>query len=189
MQKSIIISAVLAGFVLWSGTALAKDDQLKAHYSAVAVPTTGLAGGESTTLDIRITGETSDAEVARLVKLLKEKGQEALVDELNTYDLGKIGRTGSVGTDLAVVRVHPTDNGKTIRLITIRNMPFAERFLGSRSTNYPFGMAEFTVNQEGKGEGRLIVGAKVKINDQGVIVIESYNEQSFVRLLNVRRLD
>ncbi len=181
--------AILSGFLLCVGLASAEDDQVAAHYSAVAVPTTGLAGGQSTTIDIHISGQTSDQEAQRLVQVLNQQGQDALVNELRNKDLGKIGATGSVGIDLAVVRVHPTEKGKTIRLVAVRDIPFVERFLGGRSTNYPFTMAEFTVNDEGKGEGRLIVGAKVKVNDAEDVIIESYSEQSFVRLLNIRRLD
>lgn len=188
MNTHRLATICLTVFLLCIGAAVAKDDEVDQHYSAVAVATTGITGGRSTTLDIRIKGQTSDQEVARLVSLLEEKGQDALVDALSNKNLGTIGTTGTVGVDLVVVRIHPTETGKTIRLITIRDMPFFERFFGGRSTNYPFAMAELKVDKQGKGEGTMVVGTKFHVDDAGVLIIETYNEQT-LRLLNVRRLD
>ncbi len=188
MHRHGFATICLVAFLFCTAAALAQDDQVEQHYSAVAVATTGISGGRSTTLDILIKGQTSDQEVARLVDLLQQKGQDALVDALSDKNLGTIGAAGTVGVHLVVVRIHPTETGKTVRLITIRDMPFFERFFGGRSTNYPFAMAELKVDEQGKGEGTMVVGTKFKVNDAGVLIIETYNEQT-LRLLNVRRLD
>jgi hypothetical protein len=54
--------------------------------------------------------------------------------------------------------------------------------------NYPFTVMEIQLNKEGKGEGAIIGGTKLRFNDEGQLDIESYGHQ-WAKLSNVRTWD
>ncbi|MEE8585626.1 MAG: hypothetical protein V3T83_12325 [Acidobacteriota bacterium] len=94
---------------------------------------------------------------------------------------------GRIGTDIAVARARKMEDGRTrIILVTARNMPFFELYNAGRSTDYPFGWFELYLDESGKGEGRVIVAAKIKFDKQRVLQIESYGLEPF-KLSNIRR--
>jgi hypothetical protein len=136
---------------------------------------------------IRLTGTTPDELVQEYLKLVAEKDYRGLRQTLEKVrNLGNISMDGYVGTDIAVVREHDTENGKLINILTARNMPFIELYRGGRSTDYPFSLIQILVDEEGKGQGSVILAAKVTFNKEGILEIESFGLQPF-QLFNVRR--
>ncbi|HVN08317.1 MAG TPA: hypothetical protein VMV61_05060 [Patescibacteria group bacterium] len=181
------LALVLLGLAL-CGTALAgQDEKAKPEaYSGVAMGVGGTVGGSSTWFRFEVNHYTTDEEVKQLALLLKEKGQHALQDALDKADVGRIAPTGKVGDQIAVARKLRI-NGKTvIRIVTARNMSFLEVRNAGRSTDYPFGYLEVTLNDKGEGVGQFILAAKLKFNQKkGHYELESLGNQ-YVKARNVR---
>ena len=192
MKKALVFSAVLAiGFgQLWVGASSSKEKKKREHYSATAIGTGGGIGGKTLSLDIYIDEYTTDEGAAELANVLKESGQDALRRQLEKLKKGRIAPSGSVGSDIAAIRLKPTESGKgkKIILLSARVMPWLELYVGGRSTNYNLSWLVLDLDEEGKGQGSVILGAKLKFTEDGKLDIESYGQQ-FVRLVNIRRWD
>jgi hypothetical protein len=179
MKKQLFLgSLLLLGHGQLAGAAPEK-------YAAVAVGTGGNIGGQTLSLDIHIDQYTSDAEAKELADLLAEQGQDALRRRLEQISKGKISPVGRVGNDISVIRSQPTDKGKRIVLVSARVMPWVEMYVGGRSTQYNLSWVVLELDQEGKGTGSVILGAKLQFDEEGKLDVTSYGRQ-FVKLVNVR---
>ena len=100
--------------------------------------------------------------------------------------LGRVSVTGFIGSELAVIREHDTEQGKLINLLTARNMSFVELQHSGRSRNYPFSYLQLLIDEEGKGQGTIIVAARPRFKEDGTFEIESFGLQPF-QIVNVQR--
>jgi len=155
-------------------------------YSATAVYTTGRA--RTVPVKIYVSSYTTDEEVAQLANILKTQGSDALLKAINKMDRGKLAVVGKTGTNAGVVRSKATDKGTTITMVMDRPQAFAELWANTRSTDYPFGILQITVDKDGKGEGQLMVAAKIGFSSDNTIEVESYGIQP-LRLMSVRKLN
>ena len=117
----------------------------------------------SNTFTLNINGTTSDADVDRAVAVLQEGGQDDLLSSIRKNDLGNFSVGGKIGRDLIGVRIDQVDGKKRIRAIFERWMNFGEIRGGYRSTDYPFGYLELTIDPAtGKGEGTFLEAAQIR---------------------------
>ena len=144
--------------------------------------------GKTFGLTIYVEALTSDGEIDELVATLKHKGQDGLVSALeDVKDKGRVAPTGSVGTGIRVVRIHPTkDGGQHIVLATNRPISFTELYNNTRSTDYKIGIVVLNVDKDGKGTGTFSPLCKVKFNKKNELEVEHYGQKPF-RLANVYR--
>lgn len=142
-----------------------------------------IPGATATFVTIRINEYTSDEKVAGFVKLLADQGQDALEDALWDLDIGWIRIGNSLGYPLSIARSFDVDGGRIVRVVTDRPIQMFEVMRGLRTKDYPFGIIELRLDEEGKGEGRLIAAAQAEIKD-GQLEIESYGTEPF-RLLGM----
>ena len=158
------------------------------QYAAVAFGQAGAVAGRTFGLTVYVQELTSDGEVQELAATLKHKGQDGLLSALEDLkDKGRVAPTGSVGTGMRVVRIHPTkDGGEHIVLMTDRPISFAELYNGTRSRDYPFGIVVLNVDKDGKGTGSFAPLCKMKFNKKNELEIEHYGQKPF-RLANVNR--
>jgi len=124
-------------------------------------------------IKIEIAGYTSEEDAAKLADVLKSGGQDALVKALASYKLGTIAPFGRQGSDLNYVRVFNTDKGKVIRMISNREMDFFEYKYNGRSVDFPFSIVELLIKNDGKMEGWIIIAAKIGINKDHGLDVES----------------
>ena len=139
------------------------------------------------TFDLRLTGETSDADTANYITVLRENGQDALLDAINDNDLGNATFGGRIGPQINAVRINDVDGKRRIRVLFERWMNFDEMRGGYRSTDYPFGYMEIIYDpRTGKGDGTYISAARIRFRDsRNEVEIEEFG--SFPgRLLGVR---
>jgi hypothetical protein len=174
-------------------TLLAAVLALAAPVAAQAQPSQGLqltatlaslTGGGTSPILIHIDRFSTDAEVQKLSGILSSKGPDALRDALWDLEKGFLRVGDGLGYPIAVARSRQTDKGRVIRLMMDRPISFREAANNTRSTDYPFGYIEITLDKNGKGEGRFFAAAKVTMT-AGTVDIESYSPQP-LRLLNVR---
>jgi hypothetical protein len=166
--------------------AFAQDRAPTDAYSGVAMGTGGTVGGKSIQFDFRITQYTTDEEVQNFAQLVKDKGTDALRRTLEKEDKGRISAVGSTGNPLAVARKRQQGENTIITIVTARNMPFMELYNNGRSTNYPFGFLQVTLNTRGEGTGQIMAAAKIRFDKKsGQYEIESFGNQ-YIKAVNIR---
>lgn len=115
------------------------------------------------TFTLHLNGQTSDADVARYLSALQEKGQNGLLDEINDQNLGNFSVGGRVGRTVNVVRSSEIDGQRRIYIVFERWLQFAELRGGYRSVDYPFGFIELNIDpRTGKGSGTYIEAAQIR---------------------------
>jgi hypothetical protein len=163
-----------------------QDKKQQEAWSAVAMGTGGAVGGGSIQFDFRIDQYTADGEVQELAALLKDKGQDVLRQALEKLSKGRVNAVGRTGNDIAVARKRQHGNSTIITIVTARNMPFIELYSRSRTTDYPFGFLQVTLNEKGEGTGKIMAAASIKFNKKkGEYELESFGNQ-YIRAVNVR---
>ena len=127
------------------------------HFSAILTNISNVGPTGLTPVDIRITRWTPDDANERLLKSLRDDGQDAFLRELlNQKPVGSIQTPTSLRYEFFYARWAPLDGGgRRIMLITDRPMQIWERLQASRSRDYPFTVVELRLDKEGNGTGTL----------------------------------
>src|SRR5258707_3621068 len=104
------------------------------------------------------------------------KGQnQGLVNALTKmHAVGHISITGTLGYDLAFVRLIPTTTGRRIRFVTNRQIRFGEAFFDSQSQAFNLTAGEFDIDDKDKGKstGLLYPEAQLALDKEGQLKIE-----------------
>ena len=104
------------------------------------------------------------------------KGQnQGLVNALTKMKaVGHIAIPGTLGFDLAYIRMIPTATGRQIRFATNRKITFGEAYADSQSMAYNLSAGEINIDDQDKSKsnGVLYPAAQLIINDQGQLQIE-----------------
>ncbi len=90
---------------------------------------------------------------------------------------GRISPERSVGNDVKYIRELPAEKGqRRFRMITDRNLAFAELHAGTRSKEYSVGALELTITADGKsGSGTVLPACLLTLNKKtNEIEIETY---------------
>jgi hypothetical protein len=174
-----------------AASAVQSEKMKPLQFEATVIGVRGSAASMSTGVTIWLEATTSDEDLHEYLNLIAEKQAQGYTSQLRqrlerVSGLGRIAITGKTGTELAVVRRRQTEEGELFTLVTARNLPFVELRHGGRTTDYPFSFVQLLVDEEGKGQGTVIVAARVMFDDDGQLEIESYGLQPF-QLVNVRR--
>ena len=135
----------------------------------------GPASGQTTMVYMTVERWTTDAERMEFYKILKEKGVEELKKAMRKVEVGYVRSTQTLRYPLSIASSFQTEKGRLVRLITERPISWAELrgAISPRTREYDFGVIEFLLDENGKGEGTLIPTAKVELNDKGQIVVET----------------
>jgi hypothetical protein len=183
----IVCSALLLGAAQAPSQA-GNQPPTPAQYAATAFGQAGAAAGKSFSLQISLQDVTSDGDMDELMGTLKHKGMDALVSAMDGMkEIGRVAPTGSIGTAMRVVRIHPGKNGgQHIVLVTNRPIAFAELYNVTRSSEYPFAIVTLDVDKDGKGTGSFAPVCKIRFNKKHELEIEHYGLKPF-RLANVFR--
>jgi hypothetical protein len=184
----LLLSVCQVASVAQTGESSGAKPNLPAQYAATAFGQSGSVAGKSFGITVSVQELTADGDAEELAAVLRKKGQDGLVSAMeNIKDKGRVSPTGSVGTGMRVVRIHPTKNGgQHIVLATNRPISFPELYNGTRSTSYKIGIVTLDVDKDGKGTGTFAPLCKVKFNKKNELEIEHYGQKPF-RLANVYR--
>ena len=159
---------------------------------ATVVPTSSQDNGDVETLDAQAMGTSTqlgrnvgikvnifrystDADRQVLVSAFTQGQHQGLVKALDKMKpVGRIAITGTLGYDLAYVRVIKTPTGRTIRFATNRLIRFAEAYYNTQSQSFDLTAGEFTLNDADKNKsgGVLFPAAQLIINKQGELQFE-----------------
>ena len=162
----------------------AKPEEFSAIYSNIS--NVGAVG--ATPLTIRITRWTDAGEDEKLMSILRDKGNDAFVRELqNAKAVGSIGTPQQLPYDLRYARQTPTEKGgRRIILMTDRPMAFAERTSSSLSKDYPVTWIELRLDANDRGEGSISIATRLRLLGN-VLGIEDLANQP-ARLNEVKKI-
>jgi hypothetical protein len=131
--------------------------------------------GRTVGIKVNIFRYSTDADRQVLVQAFS-KGQNAgLVKALNDMKpVGRIAITGTLGYDLAYVRLIKTPTGRTIRFATNRLIRFAEAYYNTQSQSFDLTAGEFNLNDADnkKSGGVLYPASQLIVNKQGELQFE-----------------
>jgi hypothetical protein len=102
---------------------------------------------------------------------------------------GRIAITGTLGFDVNYIREFKMPDGsRRIRFVTDRAIRFAEAWHSTRSMDYQLSLGEVILSSSNsKNTGTLMPAALLRINKEGEIEIENY--QNPWKLSNIRIFD
>ena len=191
MSKINILAAVLFS-LLFTFAAANVEAQSKERFSGtVLYYGSGLSTRTVTTnFTLDITGYTSDAQAQDYLSILRDSGQDKVLDAIDKTELGRFSVGANIGVPVNVVRERDENGNRRIFVVFKRWTQFAEQRYGYRSLDYPFGVIELFIDPKtGKGEGTYIAAAKVRWDSNGdkTPQVEIENFATFpARLLGVK---
>lgn len=169
---------VIASLLVVSAAAAISDEPKPETIQAQVFGTTTMAG-RSFGITIIIEDYSTPAEQKTLIDAFTKGGHEKLVDALSRMkSKGRIRlSSGGVGYQIAYIRSIPTENGRTIRLITDRPINIAEAMFSSRSADYDISLIEIHLsNDKSKSTGNLVAGGRFRVDKKNQrIEFESYH--------------
>jgi len=179
--------ALVLGCLAVAGLISAQSNTPAERFTAAAINTNNGAAGS---VEFVVNRWSTDAERARLMQTLLDKGPEKLLDTLQDMPrLGFIRATnGGLGYDLRyALKEKGEDGGERIVLATDRRIGFWEASHQPRSIDYPFTVIEMHLNADGEGEGKLSLATKITASkDKRTVTLENYELQP-VLLKSIRR--
>ena len=181
-----ILPAALAAIAVSSLVVFAQTSGTPERFTATAM---NMNNGGSGTLDIVVNRWSTDKERTKLVDTLLNKGQNKLLDALQSAPkVGYIRTPQSIGWDLHYASRRPLpDGGEQVVIATDRPMGFREAVNQPRSIDYPFTVIEMHLNAEGEGNGTMSVATKITADKETkTIQLENFST-SPVMLTTVKR--
>jgi hypothetical protein len=181
MKKHRLCALGAAAAIVAAGAAGASAEEKKKRetFTASVLQTANmrLPGGGTFQLTMNVDEWTSVEERKRLLDVFREGGSEALMKELRKMKAGYIvppafARWPSWEVDVASSIPQP-DGGRIVRLFTERPIIFGEAYYNTRSKDYEFGIVELKLDADGEGEGVTIPAAKLSLDKDGQLVVET----------------
>ena len=133
--------------------------------------------GKVYSVNINIEQFSTPDDQKALIDAFKKSGQDGLVNVLQ--DMKPKGRvrfaSGGVGNDVKYIMELPSESGRRFRLVTDRNLAFAELYGGTHSRDYTVGAIEVVLTPDGKGSGTVLPACKLTVDKKTQQVeIETY---------------
>ena len=132
---------------------------------------------------------STDEEREKLLTTLQEFGRDKLIDTLMKIRpvVGYMRTPNSIGYDLYYARNNLLpDGGRHVVMATNRRVAIREAQTAQRSMQYQLTVIELHIDQNGKGEGKMVPAAKISWDaKKKAIEIENYRALP-VDLINVQ---
>ncbi len=184
-MKRVIAAVVLAGLAMAPAARAAKPEGQE-KFTAFAVDLGGSYGAATSLVQVTVNRWSTPEEKSHLESVLAESGPDALLAAMQkTKPVGRLYSPGHIGIDLRFAYQVPlATGGRRIIVGTDRPLSFYEASRRPRSVDYPFTVLEMRVDENGRGQGNLVVAGKVTALGE-TIELENYTTTP-VRLMQVR---
>lgn len=146
---------------------------------------------KTATVDFTIERWSTDEERNSLVSIIAE--QKDPTDQL-LRALQKMPTVGTIRTPNTLAwelrYAHESqldDGGRRIVLATDRPIGFWEARNTARTMDYPFTLVEVRLDKDGRGEGKILAGTRIYVDENRHLVLENYGQQP-VRFNQIRPL-
>jgi hypothetical protein len=136
---------------------------------------TGTQMGHTVGIKITINRYSTDADRQVLVEAFKQGQSQGLVKALEKMQpVGRIAITGTLGYDLAYIKLVKTPTGRQIRFATNRLIRFSEAYYNSQSKAFDLTAGRIDLNDTDKKKsgGVLYPASQLIINKQGQLQFE-----------------
>ena len=163
-------SLVLATLLLTAVTLANSQDERKVETIDATAMGTSTQLGKTVSVKLIISQFSTEEDRAVLVDAFKKGQNQGLVDALSKMKpVGRIAITGTVGSDVAYIRLIRTDTGRKIRFATNRLIRFGEAYSNSRTIAYNLTVGEIDLNDSDKSKstGSLYPASQLIINKDG----------------------
>jgi hypothetical protein len=181
-------SLLLAALLLTAATLANSQEDRKIETIDATARGTSTQLGQTISVKVTISQFSTEEDRAVLVDAFKKGQNKGLVDALEKMKpAGRIAITGTVGTELAYIRLIRTDTGREIRFATNRPIRFLEARNNSRTTAYNLTAGEFNLNDSDKGKsaGVLYPAAQLIINKEGQLEFQlNKNHWNLVNIID-----
>lgn len=171
----IPIGLVLTGLLILAAFPALSAKKVKDETIEATAMGTGTQLGQTIGISVEIY-EYSTPEDRQILLDAFTKGQnQGLVNALTKmHAVGHISITGTLGYDLAFVRMIPTPTGRKIRFVTNRQLRFGEVWADAQSTAFNLTGGEFDLNDtdRSKSTGVLYPECQLAIDKQGQLQIQ-----------------
>ena len=182
------VGVLLAGTLAFPAPVFARSQPSGPERFEGRIANAGTFGNVGTNFfSIQVDEYTSDEEFIEFLEILAGGGPRRLEDAFLKSRKGRIV-IDSMGYDIALVRSTPTESGRVVRAFTVRHLGFDESVGRARSREYPFGMIELRLNHNGRGDGVLVVAARLQLNADRRLEVQTFRETfgtPAFRLMNV----
>lgn len=163
-------SLLLGVLLLTTVTGLNSQEDRKIETIDSTATGTSTQLGAMVNVKVTIYQYSTDEDRAVLVDAFKKGQNKGLVDALGKMKpVGRIAITGTVGQDLAYIRLIQTDSGRKIRFATNRLIQFGEAYHNTPSRAYDLTAGEFNLSnsEPKKSSGVLYPASQLIINKEG----------------------
>ena len=131
--------------------------------------------GANVSIKVIINRFSTEEERQQLIAAFKQGQSPGLVKALSKMDpVGRIAITGTLGYDLAYIRLIKTPTGRRIRFATNRLIRFGEAYANTQSMAFDLTAGEFDLNDadKEKSTGVLFPASQLVINNKGELQFE-----------------
>ena len=136
---------------------------------------TGTQMGQMISISVEIYDYSTPQDKEALVQAFMKGQNQGLVNALTKMRaVGHISITGTLGYDLAFIRMIPTPTGRKIRFVTNRLLRFGEVWADTQSTAFNLTGGEFDIDDSDKSKstGVLYPACQLAIDKEGQLQIE-----------------
>ena len=172
IAKLVVGSLLLIGLVTMSSVPVFAQ---KAETIEAQATGTGTQLGQNIGITLTINDYSTMAERQILVQAFAKGQNQGLVNALTRMrTVGHIAITGTLGYDVAFIRMIPTPTGRKIRFVTNRQISFVEAWTDSQSQAFNLTGGEIDINEQdrSKSTGVLFPAAQLVIDKQGQLQID-----------------
>lgn len=174
-RKFATTAAVLVGLLTFSAIPFFSKDHVKYETIEASAMGTGTQMGAVIGVSLEIY-DYSTPEDRQVLAQAFEKGQnQGLVNALSRMKaVGHCSITGTLGYDVAYIRMIPTATGRQIRFVTNRQLRFGEVSWDTQSQYYNLTAGIFELNDQDKSKssGKLFPLAQLVIDKEGQLQID-----------------
>jgi hypothetical protein len=175
LYKRLFIGTMVAGFLFLAVFPAISAKRVKDETIEATAMGTGTQLGQSIGISMEIYEYSTPADRQLLVDAFMKGQNQGLVNALTKmHAVGHISVTGTLGYDLAYIRLIPTPTGRKIRFVTNRLLRFGEVYADAQSTAFNLTAGEFDLDatDKSKSSGVLYPECQLAIDKQGQLQIQ-----------------
>jgi hypothetical protein len=173
--KGILIGLMFFGLLALAVFPALSAKRVKDETIEATAQGTGTQMGQMICISVEIYEYSTPEDRQVLVEAFTKGQNQGLVNALTKmHAVGHISITGTLGYDLAFVRMLPTSTGRKIRFVTNRQLRFGEVWADSQSTAFNLTAGEFDLDDtdKSKSTGILYPECQLVIDKQGQLQIQ-----------------
>jgi hypothetical protein len=173
--KWVLIGLVVSGLFVLAVLPAISAKRVKDETIEATAMGTGDQLGQNIGVSVEIYEYSTPADQQVLYQAFMKGQNQGLVNALGKMRaVGHISITGTLGYDLAYIKLIPTPTGRKIRFVTNRLLRFGEVYFDTQSQSFNLTGGEFDLNDSDKSKstGVLYPACQLAVDKEGHLQIE-----------------